>query len=75
MTANSSTVTYSGVAQSVTGFTANGLVNSETIAVLDGVTTTGGAATNAGSHIHTASGTDENYNLSFQPGVLELIRK
>ncbi len=72
ITANSSTVTYSGVAQSVTGFTASGLVNGETIAVLDGVSTSGGTGTNAGSYTHTASGTDENYNLSFTAGILEI---
>jgi len=72
VTANSATGTYNGVAQSVTGFAANGLVNGETIAVLDGVSTTGGSGTNAGSYTHTASGTDDNYNLSFAAGSLTI---
>ena len=72
VTANSNTVTYNGVAQSVSGFTASGLVNGETVAVLGGVTTTGGTGTNAGSYTHTASGTDENYNLSFTAGSLTI---
>ncbi len=70
VTANSDTVTYNGLAQSVTGFTAGGLVNGETIAVLDGVSTSGGSGTNAGSYAHTADGTDENYNLTFVDGLL-----
>lgn len=74
VTANSATVTYNGLVQSVTGFTASGLVNGETIAVLDGVITSGGSGTNAGSYAHTASGTDENYNLTFNNGVLVIAR-
>ncbi|MCS6243907.1 MAG: hypothetical protein H2172_08650 [Opitutus sp.] len=70
VSANSDTQTYNGLAQSVTGFTASGLVNGETIAVLSGVSTTGGSGTNAGSYTHTASGTDANYNLSFNAGSL-----
>ena len=70
--ANSATTTYSGTEQSVTGFTAEGLVNGETIAVLDGVNTRGGTGTNAGEYVHTAAGADENYNLSFVDGALNI---
>ena len=73
VTANSGTTTYNGAAQSVSGFTATGLVNGETTAVLSGVTA-GATGTNAGSYTSTASGTDSNYNLSFVPGAFT-IRK
>ena len=70
VTANSSSVTYTGVAQSVSGFTASGLVNGETASVLSSVSATGASGTNAGSYTSTASGTDSNYNLTFVPGSL-----
>ena len=72
VTANSAAGTYTGLVQSVGGFTVSGLVNGETIAVLDGVSTTGGSGTSAGSYTHTVSGTDENYNLSFAAGSLAI---
>ena len=72
VTANSSNVTYNGLTQSVTGFTVSGLVNSETVSVLTGVTTTGGSGQNAGSYTHSASGLDSNYNLSFIDGALNI---
>jgi hypothetical protein len=75
VTANSSTVTYNGVAQSVSGFSATGLVNSESVAVLSGVSETGGTGTNAGTYAHTLSGTDTNYNLTFAEGTLTIDRK
>jgi hypothetical protein len=69
VTANSGTVTYNGANQSVTGFTASGLVGGETEAVLTGVSASR-TAKNAGSHAVVASGTDGNYNLSFVDGTL-----
>ena len=72
VTANSNSVTYNGLTQSVTGFTASGLVNGELATVLTGVTTTGGSGTNAGSYTHTASGLDSNYTLSFVDGALNI---
>ena len=72
VTANSSNVTYTGVAQSVSGFTASGLVNGETAAVLSGVSASGASGTNAGSYTSTASGTDSNYNLTFVNGALTI---
>ena len=72
VTANSSTVTYTGQAQSVTGFTATGLVNNETAAVLTGVTTSGGSGTNAATYAHTISGTAANYNLTLVNGSLTI---
>jgi hypothetical protein len=75
VTANSDTLTYNAQTQSITGFTASGLVNGETTAVLTGVTTSGGSGLNASSYTHTASGTDGNYNLSFVTGQLRIARR
>jgi hypothetical protein len=74
VTANSANPTYSGQAQSVTGFTATGLVNSQTIAVLTGVTASGATGTNAGTYTNTVSGTDSNYNLTLVNGALTIAK-
>jgi hypothetical protein len=74
VTANSDlTKTYTGQAQTVSGFTATGLVNSETESVLTGVTASG-TGTNAADYTSTASGTDGNYNLSFVNGTLRIAK-
>ncbi len=72
VTASSMSTIYNGLTQSVTGFTAEGLVNGETVSVLDGITTSGGSGLNAGEYIHTAEGTDENYTLTFIDGALNI---
>ncbi|MDP1613549.1 MAG: YDG domain-containing protein, partial [Sulfuritalea sp.] len=74
VTANGGTTTYTGQAQSVSGFTASGLVNGEAASVLTGVTATGATGTNAGSYATIASGTDGNYNLSFVNGSLTISK-
>ncbi|MDD2369506.1 MAG: YDG domain-containing protein, partial [Sulfuricurvum sp.] len=74
VTANSDTKTYNGTVQSVSGFTATGLVNNETTSVLTGVTTSGGSGTNAGEYTLIASGTDGNYNLTFVDGKLTIAK-
>ena len=72
VTANSDTSkTYTGVSQSVSGFTASGLVNGETASVLSGVSASR-SGTNAGSYSVVASGTDSNYNLSLNNGTLAI---
>ena len=63
---------FNGLTQSVTGFTVEGLVNGETVSVLDGVTTSGGSGLNVGEYPHTAGGTDENYTLTFIDGDLSI---
>ena len=74
VTANSDlTKTYSGVSQSVNGFSASGLVNSEAATVLTGVTA-GGSGKNAGTYTSTASGTDSNYNLTLVDGALTIAK-
>jgi hypothetical protein len=70
ITANSDlTKVYNGVDQTVTGFTATGLVNGETEAVLNGVAAIG-TGKNAGTYSVIASGADGNYNLTFVDGKL-----
>jgi filamentous hemagglutinin family protein len=69
VTANSLSVTYNGADQTVSGFTASGLVGGETASVLTGVTASR-TEKNAGTYATTASGTDGNYNLSFVDGSM-----
>ena len=72
VTANSDlNKTYSGVSQSVNGFTATGLVNNETTSVLTGVSATA-SGTNAGTYPVIPVGTDGNYTLSFVNGALTI---
>ncbi|MEN9995226.1 MAG: hypothetical protein RL462_2 [Pseudomonadota bacterium] len=70
VTGNSASVTYTGAAQSVAGFTATGLVNNQTIAVLTGVNAAGVTRTNAGTFINKVTGSDNNYNLTLVDGTL-----
>ena len=69
LTALSGSTTYNGSTQSITGFSATGLVGTDTVASLTGVTA-GGSGTNAGNYTTTAIGTDNNYNLTFNTGNL-----
>ncbi len=74
VTANSDlSKVYNGQSQSVSGFTASGLVNGETESVLTGVSASG-AGTNAGTYTSTASGSDSNYNLTFASGTLAIAK-
>ena len=73
VTANSANKTYNGQQQSVTGFSATGLVNGETESVLTQVSASGNG-TNAGSYISSASGTDNNYALTFVDGSLDIAK-
>jgi hypothetical protein len=73
VTANSGNLTYNGQTQSISGFTASGLVNGESESVLTGVTA-GGSGKNAGTYSTIASGTDSNYNLSFANGNLVIAK-
>ena len=71
VTANSGSVTYNGLSQSISGFSASGLVNNESEAVLTGVTA-GGSGIDVGTYTTSAGGMDVNYNLSFLPGTLTI---
>ena len=73
VTANSASTTYSGATQSVSGFTATGLVGGETAAVLTGVTASG-SGKNAGNYSVVAAGTDANYNLTLNNGSLAIAK-
>ncbi|MPW43059.1 hypothetical protein A7A69_01235 [Acinetobacter sp. Ac_1271] len=74
VTANSNhSAVYNGKDQSVTGFTATGLVNGETESVLTGVTASG-TGKNAGSYSSKATGSDNNYNLTFIDGSLDIAK-
>ncbi|WP_171499772.1 MBG-2 domain-containing protein, partial [Acinetobacter guerrae] len=64
---------YNGKDQTVTGFTATGLVNGETESVLTGVTASG-TGKNAGSYSSKATGSDNNYNLTFIDGSLDIAK-
>lgn len=74
VTANSATVIYNGAVQSVSGFTASGLVGGEDESVLAGLAETGGSGKDAGSYAHGLGvGTyDGNYDLSFVGGTLTI---
>ena len=74
VTAASDSKTYTGLEQTVSGFTASGLVNGETIDVLDNVTASA-SGINAGTYTAIASGSDENYNLTFKDGSLTITPK
>ncbi|WP_419766973.1 beta strand repeat-containing protein [Arcobacter sp.] len=75
VTANSNTTTYNGTVQNTSGFTANGLVSGETVAVLDGVTGDSVSGKNAGTYNTNLSGTDENYNITFVDGSLDINKR
>lgn len=71
--ANSGTVTYTGLLQSVTGFTATGLLDNQTANILTGVSA-GGSGINAGTYTMVAAGSDKNYNLAFTDGTLDIAK-
>ena len=73
ITANSLNTVYNGKEQSVSGFTASGLVNGETESVLMDVSASV-SAKDAGKYTNTAKGTDKNYELSFVDGVLDIAK-
>jgi hypothetical protein len=73
VTANSLNTVYNGQDQTASGFTASGLVNGETETVLTGVTATV-SAKDAGNYVHTASGADKNYDLTFVVGALYIAK-
>ncbi|CAN1523786.1 Filamentous haemagglutinin, N-terminal [Methylophilaceae bacterium] len=73
VTANSGTQYYNGLSRSITGFSASGLVNAETVSVLSGVTALG-SGIEIGDYAVVASGTDANYRLTFVDGVLSIVQ-
>src|SRR5690606_30969981 len=73
VTANSKSTTYNGLNQTALGFTAQGLVNGEDESVLTGVSASV-SAKDAGNYDNIALGTDQNYELTFVGGSLEIAK-
>ncbi|MBP2542911.1 GLUG motif-containing protein [Acinetobacter guillouiae] len=73
VTANSLNTTYNGKEQTVSGFTASGLVNGETESVLTDVSAKA-TGKDAGNYANTAKGTDKNYELTFIDGALDIAK-
>jgi len=73
VTANSKSTIYNGQNQTVSDFTASGLVNGEDESVLEDVSASVGAR-NAGTYINKATGTDDNYELTFVDGSLDIAK-
>jgi hypothetical protein len=73
VTANSGSTVYNGAIQSISGFSASGLVAGETSADLTGVSA-GASGRNAGSYTSTASGTAANYSMSFVDGSFSITQ-
>ncbi|MFZ6727698.1 beta strand repeat-containing protein, partial [Undibacterium sp. MH2W] len=72
---NSQSGTYNGNQQSIGGFTATGLVGTDTAANISGFTASGAIGTNAGSYTNTVSGSNSNYsNIIFTNGTLNIDR-
>jgi hypothetical protein len=70
VTAASDSKVYNGLTQTVSGFTASGLVNNETESVLSGITGASASGKNVGEYVTVLDGTDSNYNLTFVNGKL-----
>ncbi len=72
-TANSSTVTYNAESQSVAGFTVTGLLGSDQISDLTGLSASGALGTRAGSYTNfMTSGAQTNYVVNAVNGTLTI---
>ncbi|MFZ6694122.1 hypothetical protein, partial [Undibacterium sp. SXout20W] len=70
---NSQSGTYNATQQSVNGFTATGLVGTDTASNITGFTASGATGTNAGSYANTVGGTNSNYsNIVYTNGSLNI---
>ena len=74
VTANSLNTVYNGQNQTVTGFTASGLVAGEDEAVLSNVSASV-TAQEVGNYANKVTGSDDNYELTFVDGVLSIQAK
>ncbi len=74
VTANSLNTVYNGKDQTVTGFTASGLVAGEDEAVLSNVSASV-TAQEVGNYANKVTGSDDNYELTFVDGVLSIQAK
>ncbi len=74
-TGNSSSVTYNGADQSVSGYTVSGLQGSDKVSDLTHVTASGATAKNAGSYTNTVTaGTETNYTVTTANGTLDIAK-
>jgi filamentous hemagglutinin family protein len=74
-TGNSSSVTYNGSDQSVSGFSLSGLQGSDTVSNLSSITASGATAKNAGSYTNTVTaGTETNYTVTTANGSLDIAK-
>ncbi|WP_427927872.1 MBG domain-containing protein [Acinetobacter guillouiae] len=73
VTANSLNTVYNGKDQTAAGFSASGLVNGETESVLSGVSATV-TGKDAGKYTNSVRGTDQNYELTFVDGALDIAK-
>ncbi|PUE10844.1 hypothetical protein B9Z51_00360 [Limnohabitans sp. T6-5] len=72
-TGNSSTVTYNGNNQSVSGLTVTGLQGSDTAGSLSTLSASGATAKNAGTYSNVVSaGTETNYTITTVNGTLQI---
>ncbi|MFZ6694131.1 hypothetical protein, partial [Undibacterium sp. SXout20W] len=70
---NSQSGTYNATQQSVSGFTAIGLVGTDTASNITGFTASGVIGANAGSYANTVGGTNSNYsNIVYTNGSLNI---
>ena len=73
VTGNSSTVTYNGTNQSVSGFTVDGLKGTDTVGSLTGILAAGATGRNAGSYDNLVTVVDQtNYTVTGQKGMLTI---
>ena len=75
-TGNSSSVTYNGASQSVSGYVITGLLGSDTVSDLaNNIVASGATGTNAGSYTNTVTaGLQTNYTVSTVNGSLSIAK-
>ncbi len=74
VTVDNKEVVYNGETHTIDSFSVNGLVNNEDKSVIDSITLQG-EGKDAGTHIISALGEDNNYNLEFIDGELKITPK
>ena len=75
VTGNSLSTTYNSTSQSVSGFAVSGLLGSDQVSDLSGISASGASARNVGSYANTVTVTDQaNYTVTGVAGSLEIAR-
>ena len=71
VTANGNSTVYNGLAQSVSGYTATGILSGDSATALEGITASGATATNAGTYANNITNKNSNYaNVTINEGNL-----